>query len=116
MRLIKKMFYDDVDISNTIISDNDYDSQPIPSPSRSNPWGSGEKTLNFLSEISLQFKFGGGDGMHTSGYEESQSSNCASVLVVVKKRNIEFVTNMIIKTEAIPTLAFIVAYYFKVTG
>ena len=54
-----------------------YDSQPIPSPSLSNPWGSGDKTLKFLDDTSAQFKSGGGDGMHTSGYEESQLLNCA---------------------------------------
>ena len=47
------------------------DSQPMPSPSLSNPWGSGVKTLKSLYEISEQFKSGGGDDMHTSGYEES---------------------------------------------
>ena len=61
----------------TLIQGGIYDSQPIPSPSLSNPWGSGDKTLKFLDDTSAQSKSGGGDGMHTSGYEESQLLNCA---------------------------------------
>jgi hypothetical protein len=45
----------------------------MPSPSRSNPCGSGGTTLKSLSAISSQFKSGGGDAIQTSGYEASQS-------------------------------------------
>ena len=45
----------------------DYDSQPIPSLSLSNPCGSEPTTLKFLYEISPQSKSGGYGGMQTSG-------------------------------------------------
>jgi hypothetical protein len=57
-------------------SAHDYDSQPVPSPSRSNPCGSGGKTVKSLSAISPQSKSGGGRGIHTSGYEGSQFPLC----------------------------------------
>ncbi|HEX2305355.1 MAG TPA: hypothetical protein VHH33_03630 [Nitrososphaeraceae archaeon] len=41
-------------------------SQPIPSPSVSNPCGSGGKTLK-SSETSEQFRSGGGDFIQKSG-------------------------------------------------
>ena len=48
------------------------DSHPMPSPLRSNPWGSGDKTLKSLPGISSQFKSGGGGFIQKSGYDESQ--------------------------------------------
>jgi hypothetical protein len=54
---------------------NIYVSQPVPSQSRSNPCGSGGRTLKFLSVISSQFKLGGGDAIHTSGYEASHDAS-----------------------------------------
>jgi len=44
-----------------------YDSQPIPSLSPSNLWGSGCNTVNRFCGISLQSKSGGLDGMQKSG-------------------------------------------------
>ena len=44
----------------------------MPSPSRSNPCGSGGTTWKSLSAISSQFKSGGGGAIQTSGYEASQ--------------------------------------------
>lgn len=41
--------------------------------------------------------------MHTSGYEESQSSNCASVLEIVKEKKVKLETNMTIKIDVIFT-------------
>ena len=53
--------------------------------------------------MSVQSRSGGGDGTHTSGYEESQSPNCASVLVIVKEEKVKLETNMTIKIEVIFT-------------
>src|SRR5439155_17952056 len=47
-------------------------SQPIPSPSPSNPWGSGGSTSKSWYGTSAQSRSGGGGGMHTVGYEGSQ--------------------------------------------
>src|SRR5215208_7000934 len=48
-------------------------SQPMPSLSPSNPCGSGDSTLKFRKSTSSQFNSGGGDGIHTSGYDASHS-------------------------------------------
>jgi hypothetical protein len=40
-----------------VIVSCDYVAQPIPSPSRSNPWGSDGRTPKFLSGVSPQFKY-----------------------------------------------------------
>ncbi len=48
------------------------DSQPMPSPFLSNPWGSGDKTLKSFPAISSQFKSGGSGLIQKSGYDESQ--------------------------------------------
>jgi hypothetical protein len=44
----------------------------MPSLSPSKPCGSGDSTLKFLCLISEQSKSGGGEGIQTSGYAESQ--------------------------------------------
>ena len=44
----------------------------MPSPSLSNPCGSGAKTVKSLSGISPQSRSGGGGDIHTSGYDGSQ--------------------------------------------
>jgi hypothetical protein len=67
-----------------------------------------EQNYKILSEVSSQFKFGDVYSIYTSGYEESQSCNCAYVLVLVKKRIVEPVTSVIIKTQVIPIIKFIV--------
>lgn len=48
----------------------------MPSASRSNPCGSGGRTVNPLSGTSGQFKSGGGEAIQTSGYEGSQFPVC----------------------------------------
>ena len=50
-----------------------YDSQPIPSLSLSNPWGSEPITIKLEYPISPQSKSGGYGGMQTSGYDGSQN-------------------------------------------
>jgi hypothetical protein len=47
------------------------------------------QNCKILSEISPQFKFSDEDGIYICVNEESQLSNCASVLVVVQKISIE---------------------------
>ncbi len=52
---------------------------PMPSPYRSNPCGSGAKTLKSVSGTSGQFKSDGGDVIHKPGYEESHLLICPYV-------------------------------------
>lgn len=51
----------------------------MPSPYRSNPCGSGAKTLKSVSGTSGQFKSDGGDVIHKPGYEESHLPICPYV-------------------------------------
>ena len=87
-----------------------YDSQPMPSLSQSNPSGSGDKTLKRLSDISPQLRSGELDGIHISGYQESQSSLSFSELVCIlgKKTNGRLASNIIVDNEII-IFAFILA-------
>lgn len=72
----------------------------MPSPSLSNPWGSGDKTVKLFCRISGQFMSGGEDGMQKSGYDESQPS-----VVVWPNTRLVLTANEITRIrEQIPTL------------
>ena len=70
----------------------------MPSPSRSNPWGSGGTTLKCLSDISPQSRSGGGEDMHVSGYEGSQLplTIVASIVSIPEKRTMDGILRSII--------------------
>ena len=63
-----------------------------------------------MSDISLQLRFGGGDDIQGSGYEESQSeSSCGEfVYMLDKKMNCKVSNSIMIDIEVI-TLDFIFA-------
>ena len=57
------------------------ESQPKPSLSLSKPCGSLPITSKFFSRTSSQFKLGGGDSIHTVGYEASQFPSLLPLLL-----------------------------------
>ena len=60
-----------------------------------------------MSDISPQLRFGGGDGMHVSGYEESQSPlSCIVSIGMLEKKTIDakLRNNILVDIKAITLL------------